>query len=86
MAGTNPFLPPTPPNADQIKAQQLAALILRHNNKGQNSLQELIRLIKEQWTDLWENPQFTPSEILAAWGTTAAERFRVAGTPHANTK
>ena len=41
-------------------------------------MQDLVKTIKDQWEGLWENTEFTDVEILAAWGITAAERFRIA--------
>jgi hypothetical protein len=73
---SNPFLPPTLPTAEQLKAARLAALIIRINSDGAKQLQSLINFVKTGWDNVWENSQFTPAEVLAAMGTNAVEIFR----------
>lgn len=78
MPGTNPFITSAAPTAEQIRAANLAAFVGRLNEGGRMLLQSVVQFIKTNWEGVWENPEFTPAEVLAAMGTSAAETFRTA--------
>ena len=68
---------------EQIKAREdwLALPIAdrsiqRFNQARLSLLQSSIHTIQENWSNIWENPDVTPAEMLAAMGTNAVQIFQ----------
>jgi len=75
---SNPFidLVATPATPEQMRAIRLTDQISRMNSEGRALFQQVVRFLRSNWENVWENAEYIPAEVLAAMGVNAAETFR----------
>lgn len=74
----NPFFPveSVTLTEEQKKEEALNNTVQFLIGDGRRLLEQTVRLIQGQWSQVWENGAFTPAEIVAKMGTDAVEIFR----------
>jgi len=55
------------------------ALVTSWSKKIDAKVAELDRLLGSATTDFWSNPDYTPQQMAAAWGTNCGDLFRISG-------
>ena len=68
-------LTPAPLTPDEILQRQVDAL----KNEMNRQYRQNVRVFSNAARFVWQNPSFTPAEVLAKFGTDAADLFKLSG-------